>query len=79
MKVTRRLAKSPSPKLPHERDESPELSVGVQPAMEQAAADVASGQVDTDSYTRATETAKVAEQHQRPGLRKRKPPSINRR
>ena len=38
--------------LPHERDESTDAPGPVRPVIEQARPDVASGQVDTDNYTR---------------------------
>ncbi|MEP7061218.1 MAG: hypothetical protein ABI881_02405 [Betaproteobacteria bacterium] len=41
-----------SPKLPHERDESPAAPAAPTPEMDRARRDVAEGQVDTDSYTR---------------------------
>jgi hypothetical protein len=39
--------------LPHERDESTNLPGPKRPVIEQAERDLASGQVDTDNYTRA--------------------------
>jgi hypothetical protein len=41
-----------SPKLPHERDESPAVPSAPTPQIDRARRDVAEGQVDTDSYTR---------------------------
>ena len=38
--------------LPHERDESPDISAPTQPVMRQAKRDLDAGQVDTDNYTR---------------------------
>jgi len=43
--------KSSSPRVPSERDESPDSQASVpRPEIEQAAVDVASGQVNTDRY-----------------------------
>ncbi len=41
--------------LPHERDESAEISKTRDPAIRQAARDLAGGLVDTDNYTRIGE------------------------
>ena len=46
---------SPSPALPHERDEAPEIGGGRRAVVKQAAKDIARGLVDTDNYTRARE------------------------
>ena len=39
-------------RLPHERDESPDVSAPTRPVMRQAKRDLDAGQVDTDNYTR---------------------------
>ena len=39
-------------RLPHERDESPDVSGPTRPVMRQAKRDLDAGQVDTDNYTR---------------------------
>ena len=54
----RRPPSQPQLKLPHEHDESAELSRVQHRVVRQAARDVASGQVDTDNYTRASAIAK---------------------
>jgi len=50
--------------LPHEHDQVPEQRPGAgqahQPEVAQAARDLASGQVDTDNYTRARATTRRA-------------------
>jgi len=45
------VLKAPLP-LPHERDESPDISTPTRPIMRQAKRDLDAGQVDTDNYTR---------------------------
>ena len=45
--------------LPHERDESTDLPHAPRPVIRQAEQDVASGQTDTDNYTRAAATTGV--------------------
>jgi len=52
MKRVRRYA----PKLPHERDESVSAPAAPTPAIDRARRDLADGQKDTDSYTRANAT-----------------------
>lgn len=52
-------------KLPHEHDESAEPSRVQDANVCQASRDMASGQVDTDNYTRATEIAKGAPKKRR--------------
>jgi hypothetical protein len=52
-------------KLPHEHDESAEPSSVQHGVVRQAARDVASGQVDTDNYSRATAIAKKAPKKRR--------------
>jgi hypothetical protein len=53
LRVQRRGA---SPKLPHERDESPSLKVPPDPAVAQGQRDLETGQQDTDAYKKASET-----------------------
>ena len=48
------------PKLPHERDESPETEDAPRAIIAQAEADIAAGRVDTDNYTRAREVTRHA-------------------
>ena len=67
MKRVARYGRKPAPEratasvagiaLPHERDEMVDADVRVRKVMVQAADDLASGQVDTDNYTRVAETA----------------------
>jgi hypothetical protein len=45
-----------TPKLPHERDESPSIKMPPDPAIAQAHRDVESGQQDTDRYKDARRT-----------------------
>jgi len=53
LRIRRRGA---SPKLPHERDESPSLKVPPDPAIAQGHRDMETGQQDTDRYKTANET-----------------------
>ena len=56
--------------LPHERDESPDVSAPTRPVMRQAKRDLDTGQVDTDNYTRVA--AAYAARLQNPRRRRRK-------
>jgi len=48
----------PCLKLPHERDESPEVGKTLSPLIGQAEKDLEEGLVDTDNYTRLSEAAR---------------------
>lgn len=69
----RQPAKTPGMALPHERDESTQAAQPRQPSMRQAQRDQASGQVDTDNYTRIRETRAAAE---RGGVPPAVPPAV---
>ena len=53
--VRRRQRTTPKLALPHERDESTELSKRRDATIRQAARDVDAGLIDTDNYTRIAE------------------------
>ena len=55
VRAARSPVSTPLP-LPHERDESTSADVRVDAATAQAARDVTSGKVDTDTYPRSRET-----------------------
>ena len=60
--------------LPHERDQSPQVSTSTRVVMRQAKRDLDAGQVDTDNYTRAAAASGVKSQQ-----RRRKPRTTQRR
>lgn len=51
--------------LPHERDQSPQISTSTRRLMRQAKRDLDAGQVDTDNYTRAAAASGVKSQQTR--------------
>lgn len=64
MRVTRKRRVIPpdaaEPKLPHDRDEAPEVGGEPRPIIAQARDDLAAGRVDTDNYTRARQITRRA-------------------
>lgn len=61
MRRSRRRSSLPKLPLPHERDESPELSRKASPVIAQAARDLDAGRVDTDDYSRAAQASGFGE------------------
>jgi hypothetical protein len=60
-RVRRRLPQDAArPKLPHDRDESPETGGAPRAIIAQANGDLEQGRVDTDNYTRARELTRHA-------------------